>query len=101
MKPAIFHREANAELIGAVAWYEAKQAGLGLDLQAKVEEAVKQIRAHPGRYAIHNDQGVRKHLVKRFPYTIFYLELDEAIWIAAVAHQKQKPNYWMTRSPEA
>src|SRR6266446_4844160 len=100
MKPVIFHREASVELTGAVAWYEAKQVGLGHDMQAKVEEAVECIRANPGRFAIHKDQGVRKCHVERFPYTVFYLELDDVIWIAAVAHQKRKPDYWATRSPE-
>jgi toxin ParE1/3/4 len=100
MRPAIFHREATAELIAAIAWYEAKQAGLGLDLQAKVEEAVMRIRANPSKCPMHNEQGLRKCHLKRFPYTIFFLELDDTIWIAAVAHQKRRPGYWATRSPE-
>ncbi|MSU78493.1 MAG: type II toxin-antitoxin system RelE/ParE family toxin [Gemmataceae bacterium] len=88
------------ELIGAVAWYEAKQDGLGLDLQTKVEEAVERIREHPSMHSVYNEQGVHKCLVKRFPFTIFFHELDDAIWIAAVAHQKRKPDYWTTRSEE-
>jgi hypothetical protein len=32
-------------------------------------------------------------------YTIYYVELDQTIWIAAVAHQKRRPGYWSDRSP--
>ena len=39
MKPAIFHQEVSAELELAVAWYEGKKTGLGVDLLKKVEEA--------------------------------------------------------------
>jgi toxin ParE1/3/4 len=43
---------------------------------------------------------LRKCFVRRFPYTIFYLELAEQIWIAAVAHQRRRPGYWRNRMPE-
>jgi toxin ParE1/3/4 len=68
-------------------------------LQAKVDAAVERIKAHPGRFARHNEQGVRKIHLKRFPYSIYYLELDDIIWIAAVAHQKRKRDYWAMREP--
>ena len=99
MKPAIFHREAEAELEDAIAWYESKRAGLGSDLQEQVEVAVVSIRTKPIRHPKYKDQGVRNCRVKRFPYTVYFLELDEIIWIAAVAHHKRKPDYWATRDP--
>jgi hypothetical protein len=34
------------------------------------------------------------------PVTVFFLELDEAIWIAAIAHDKRKPDYWVLREPQ-
>jgi hypothetical protein len=30
---------------------------------------------------------------------VYYVELDDAIWIAAVAHQKRRPGYWTRRKP--
>ena len=41
MKPVIVHSAAKAELAEAMAWYEEKVKGLGLDLQADVESAVQ------------------------------------------------------------
>jgi hypothetical protein len=44
MKPVIFDHGANLELTDAVAWYEGKKAGLGLDLQARIDAAIERIR---------------------------------------------------------
>ena len=100
MKPVIFHAEAEAEFRAAIAYYEQQRAGLGGEFRAAVEAAVEEIRRTPQAFAPHGNQGARKRLVRRFPYTIFYVELDEAIWVAAVAHQRRRPGYWASRSPE-
>jgi toxin ParE1/3/4 len=36
----------------------------------------------------------------RFPYLIFYTELEEVIWVIAIGHGKRKPNYWKERNIE-
>jgi len=43
---------------------------------------------------------LRRYLVRRFTNVIFYAELEEFIWIVAIAHTKRKPDYWMGRKPE-
>ena len=35
-----------------------------------------------------------------FPYTIYYVALDDSLWIAAMAHQRRRPGYWSRRHPE-
>ena len=42
----------------------------------------------------------RHYVVRRFPYIIFYVELEEAIWIVAVAHGRRRPDYWRRRRME-
>ena len=100
MKPVIFHTEAEAELRAAVAYYEEQRRGLDREFQAEVEAAIASIRQAPAAFPQHDEQGTRKQLLRRFPYTIFYLELEESIWVAAVAHQRRRPGYWIGRSPE-
>jgi toxin ParE1/3/4 len=39
----------------------------------------------------------RRHPLVGFPYQIFYTELEDAIWIAAVAHGRRRPDYWRRR----
>lgn len=101
MKAVIFHREAEEELQAAVLFYEERRDGLGAELTAEVERAVAQISQRPRSCPAHGTEGYRKCHLDRFPFTIFFVEQDQHIWIAAVAHQKRRPGYWMSRRPES
>jgi toxin ParE1/3/4 len=100
VKPIIFHREAEAEMIAAIAYYDGQRDGLGDDFQDEVEKAAARIRRTPRAFSPYGDEGLRKRVLRRFPKTIFYLELEDCIWIAAVAHQIRRPGYWGNRTPE-
>lgn len=100
MKPVIFHAGAELDLRAAAAYYERERKGLGRELREEVEAAVGRIRRSPRLFPRHDQFGTRKCLVRRFPYTIFFVELEDQIWIAAVAHQKREPGYWSGRRPD-
>lgn len=65
-----------------------------------MQEAVTLIEAKPAKHRKHQGRDVRKCRVKRFPYTVYFVELDDLIWIAAVAHDSRRPDYWAAREPE-
>jgi toxin ParE1/3/4 len=94
VKPLICRPDARAELRAAVAYYEQQRPGLGRDVQREVERTINRIQQHPQSFPQHDEAGLRKCFVRRFPYTIFCLELTDQIWIAAVAHQRRRPGYW-------
>jgi toxin ParE1/3/4 len=96
MTPATILREAEVELWEAVAYYEDKAPGLGLDFEAEVERAVQSIRQSPERWPLRDD-GTRRHLTHRFPFVVVYTYLNDHIWILAFAHCKRKPDYWTDR----
>ncbi|WP_169977672.1 type II toxin-antitoxin system RelE/ParE family toxin [Tautonia rosea] len=93
----MIHAEAEAEVLDAIAYYEDRQAGLRRAFREDLEATLDRIRRMPGTFAPIDDQGTRKHRFQRFPYTIYYVELDDVIWIAAIAHQKRRPGYWSRR----
>ena len=64
-----------------------------------MEDAERRIQGNPKMYSQYKDTEYRKCLVQGFPYSIFYRELEDCIWIAAVAHQKRRPDYWMDVIP--
>jgi len=43
------------------------------------------------------DKGIRKRVVRRFPYSILYQIYNNEIIIVAIVHHKQKPHYWIDR----
>lgn len=100
MKRAVFHSAARQELDAAVAYYESAKKGLGLDLLVAVESAVAHIRAAPEAGSRYRTTEFRYRVVRRFPFVVYYVELDEVLWIAAVAHGRRRPGYWRRRRPD-
>jgi toxin ParE1/3/4 len=100
VKLVLVHREARGELDDAMAFYERRARGLGLDLHAKVVDAVARIQRTPDAWPPHKRSGFRKCFTERFPFAVFYLELPDCIWIAAIAHGSRCPDYWRRRQLE-
>lgn len=98
MKPLAIHPGAASELEEAVAYHEARTESLGWELRVEVARAFNRLLANPQACPPHRRTGFRKCFVARFPYTIFFLELPEVIWVAAVAHGSRRPGYWRVRS---
>jgi toxin ParE1/3/4 len=87
VKPVLFHSEARRETRLAV-------------LRIEIEAAVQRLRRNPQAYPFYDNQGTRKLVLRRFPFTLFFVELESSFWVAAVAHHKRRPGYWMGRRPE-
>jgi hypothetical protein len=41
--------------------------------------------------------GARRVSLKRFPYTVVYVELDAELRVLAFAHMRRRPGYWHER----
>ena len=98
MKLVEFHPDAAEEARDAVAYYEGMRPGLGDDFRAELEAALVRIQQSPQMYAVESG-AVRLCPLHRFPFSIYYEELADRIWIAAVGHQSRRPGYWMRRRP--
>ena len=96
MKKIIIHEEAEKELWYAVEYYEDKAKGLGLDFEQEIQKALALIQENP-EISTESEYGVRRYLLQRFPYFIYYDEYEEYIWIIAFAHTSRKPFYWEKR----
>lgn len=99
MKPIIFHPEASDELEKASTYYDELQTGLGHAFTDTVDRAVARIQQFPTAGAVYEDTDFREVVLRRFPYVIYYVELEEAVWIIAVAHGTRRPGYWQMRTP--
>jgi toxin ParE1/3/4 len=91
---------ARTELDEAIGYYEQQRAGLGLDLQSEVQQAVRKIQENPQAGSPYKTTEFRHYVVQRFPYVVYYIELEEAIWVMAIAHGKRRPGYWRRRRTE-
>lgn len=99
MKPFTVHTDAAAELLETFDYYERLRPGLGREFRLEFETALGKIRQNPKLYAAEDESGIRRCPLRRFPYTLVYLNLEDHIWLAAVAHQRKRPGYWKRRRP--
>ena len=95
--PVAFSRAAHAEFIEATAWYEAQRPGLGAEFIAQIECCVLLAAEQPQRYAVvHN--GIRRIVVERFPYSVYFRSHLKRIVVLAVFHSSRDPTIWQRRS---
>lgn len=90
----VFSALARQELDDASDYYQMALEGLGKLFRHEVRIAVKRIMAHPKAWSVGNNE-IRKCLMHRFPYNIFYSIEPDHIFIIAIAHQHRKPDYWV------
>ena len=97
MKPVIFHPEARNETDEAAEYYAAVSDELRSDFLDEIERLASEVARNPQRSARYKKTKYRHLVARRFPYVLFYAELEDAIWIVAVAHAKRRPGYWSHR----
>ncbi len=81
---------AKAELETAFVWYEKQQQGLGHKFLDCVEEVIDSILQMPRLYALQYE-NLRRALVRRFPFSVFYTIEQNEIIIHAVFDNRQNP----------
>ena len=92
-----FHPAAEQELAAAVDAGEAIASGLGAELNQEARHVVDLLCELPdiGRPI---ESGFRRFPLTRFPYALIYRVTGNRLQIIAVAHRRQRPQYWISRS---
>ena len=91
--------EAETDIDDAYIWYELRQINLGNKFYKKVEESVQFISNNP--YCTEEIYiGIRRYIIKKFPYGIYYkVNLGQKeIQIIAVIHFKRSEQIIKKRS---
>ncbi len=91
-----FHPQAELELIEEAAYYELHIPGLGERFEAEVRRATDLLLDHP-EIGLPADPHLRKLVLNRFPFTLYYSVTSDVLRIEVVAHQSRRPGYWQSR----
>lgn len=91
-----FAEQALAEYIAAGQYYNQQVPGLGDALADEIEAGIRSILATPRTWRIVEDD-VRRYLVNRFPYGLYYTIETDVVVIWAVKHLHRDPDYWQDR----
>lgn len=91
-----FHPAAREELLAAIAYYNSIEPELGMAFLEEIEAAIALAGNFPDLWMELGD-GVRRCLVRRFPYAVLYARESDRLYILAIMHTKRKPGYWLDR----
>lgn len=101
MRPYREHPAARDEYLESVAWYEAREPGLGSQFSEELNNAVDYIRHWPDAAPLFLDRdyplNLRVMSLPVFPFGIVYFERGNEIIIVAYQHERRRPGYWATR----
>jgi plasmid stabilization system protein ParE len=91
-----FRAEAAADVSLARDWYDARSPGLGDSFVSALEQIVDLVAALPEAFP-EIAVGLRRALLSRFPYALYYRLEGEVIDVVACLHTRQSPSRWRSR----
>ncbi len=92
----IFHPEALSEYEQATIYYSKISKQLAVSFIDCIEMGIKKILEYPGGWQT-IEEDVRRLLIKRFPFGIYYTIESDHVLIVAVMHMSREPEYWIER----
>lgn len=95
-----FHPEALAEYHDAANFYlEQASPLIAASFLAEVETSVLKILGNPETWRVVEPPGIRRYLIHRFPYALYYRweSQHNRVAIYAIMHLRRKPGYWKDR----
>jgi toxin ParE1/3/4 len=89
--------DARTDALDAFDFYEARSRGLGERFRDHVDFAMRQIARDPERYPIVY-RDLRRRLVERFPYAVFFKVYPDLVFVVGIMHGRQNPERWKLRA---
>jgi len=90
-------KEAEADIAEAYQYYESCREGLGAEFMSCIDEAISRIHNNPKQFRSVLD-AVRRALVRKFTYGVYYTVNKNEIIVLAVIHARRNPKHWQSRS---
>jgi len=88
----IISKNAVEEITESQDYYNRQQNNLGNNFKSDVQKSIDMIYKHAKLYPLITPK-IRRSLLHRFPFSIFYSIVGDVILILSVAHQHRKPKY--------
>jgi len=91
--PLVFRPRVGRDLACAYGWYEEQRLGLGEEFLAAAGASFDAVEEFPARHArVHGE--VRRAMVSRFPYGVFYRIEPKQVVVLTVLHTARDPRLW-------
>lgn len=87
---------ATCDIEEAARFYESRRPGLGPEFRKAIAETLLRIVAAPALHRVIRS-GVRRCLVRKFPYAVLYHFDGETVLVVVITHLQRKPDWWRQR----
>lgn len=88
-----FTPRALDELRDAVAWYELGAPAVVPAFLLALDAVIAQAARYPDSFPVVRPD-IRRALLRRFPYGVFYSNEPEALIVVAIVHARRDPALW-------
>jgi plasmid stabilization system protein ParE len=88
--------QAEIDVADAIAWYEEQRRGLGGELLSELDSVMQRAVQTPFQFP-QLKSNIRRALLRRFPYSVYFRVSDEIVELLAVLHQHRDPGTWQQR----
>lgn len=91
-----FTPEASADVVEAFSWYQEQRLGLGEEFRADLDATLTLLQQMPETGPMVH-RGLRRALLRHFPYAVYYRPGEGLFEVCAVLHQHRRPATWRSR----
>ncbi|PKP11440.1 MAG: addiction module toxin RelE [Bacteroidetes bacterium HGW-Bacteroidetes-4] len=88
--------KAEQDAKDAALWYNNKREDLGNEFLLAIEAQINAIHRNPNQFQIIYN-SIRRALIARFPYGIFFIVEKNTIYVLAILHTFRNPQNWKNR----
>jgi plasmid stabilization system protein ParE len=85
--------EAERDIADAFRWYRERNVLVADTFRVQVFASIERIAAAPSAHPA-DENGLRRRVLRQFPYSVHYEVGDEVVTVLAVAHHRRRPGYW-------
>jgi plasmid stabilization system protein ParE len=88
---------AEQDVRETYAWYNSRRENLGSEFLESLEVCLDRIAQNPKSYQVVH-KHVRRALLRRFPFCVYYVIADAEAVVIAVLHGRRDATQWRSRT---
>lgn len=90
--------QARGEMQEAIIRHHTGYPSAIRDFESELESLIERILEMPRMYRVMHQPDIRRALMgRRFPYAVYFREIEGGVEIISLAYHSREPGYWLDR----
>jgi toxin ParE1/3/4 len=86
----------RADIESAIRWYQREDINLAVRFRADTQATLRRIAQNQRAFPIVRDT-IRRAVLKKFPYSVYFEIRGDAVFVRSVVHQHRMGTHWLNR----